>query len=127
MLRPKSVGSRLAVFGVFLLLGLIAIQFGVLPLFDPLRQSSQRISESLLSEFPIGSSRDEVLDGIKRHGWPLGVRIGSIPVPESTVGATVGSYNDWLVVRMTVVAFWFFDKNDRLERVQVERFATNML
>ena len=101
---------------------------------SPLRAPSRELEKALLSESPLGSSREDVLELCHRNGRQilesdlLQANSSNYPVPASEgasyLRVSLGSYRPIFTVDVTAV--FIFDKEDRLVSVHVRK-DTNAL
>lgn len=118
-----------ALFLGFLLGIAILLEWLILPSINPIRQSERAINESLLKETPIGTTRKEVKAFLKTHNWGKGGHHLDILRDEAThddeewLGRSLGSYTSLTSISTTVYAEWHFDKNGRLDYIDVHKAA----
>jgi hypothetical protein len=101
----------------------IAVELLVRPILNPLRRSPETIAASLLEQTRPGSTRAEVLEWVDAQGWHAGGK----PYPlggEVPVQRIVGEYNSF-GFQTLVSAEWVFDKDGRLETVEVFKWVAD--
>jgi hypothetical protein len=101
----------------------ITVEWLVRPILNPLRRSPGTIAASLLEQTQPGSTRAEVSGWVDAQGW----RAGGKPYPfggEVPVQRIVGEY-DSFGFDVIVCAEWIFDKDGRLETVEVYKWVAN--
>jgi hypothetical protein len=120
MTRPTKV--LIGIFGVLMALCLFCCVLPelVLPLFNPLRRSPEKIRASVLKESPLGTSRERVDALVNNRGWSRGwTNDGPADYADpSWISAFLGKYSDYVSETMVYV-FWKFDKDDRLIEIRV--------
>jgi hypothetical protein len=111
------------------MVGMIVTYEVVLPLTNPLRRSNKAVAASLLNETPIGSTWAEVRVYVDGKGWPCGGThsVHEIPGVPGNIERDVGTYSDYILFRIEVFAYWEFDADGRLQRIEVHKFCLNML
>jgi hypothetical protein len=113
--------------GCLLLVGvpaaLVADQWLIRPLLNPLCRSPESIAADLLERMPPGATRAEVQAWADAQGWAW----GGFPFPpggEAPFQRTVGEYESFGFTVM-VFAQWRFGPDGRLETVAVRKWIAD--
>ena len=128
---PDTTGSapqpRRRRFGCLLLAGLpaavVANEWLVRPLLNPLRRSPESIAANLLERSQPGSPRADVEAWAATAGWPRGGRVYSLG-EEPPLQRVVGEYQSF---GFTVLVFaeWVFGPDGRLQTVAVHKWVAD--
>ena len=98
--------------------------FAAKVMLNPLRRSENGIQTWLLSQTPLGSSRQQVLGVVARRGWKMHPeyrgRFINRSVPVGGFGAELGTYMG--VSDTKVDAYWKFGVADNLVEVYVNKW-----
>ena len=123
----KITKRRIKLTVIILIIGVIIVSM----LSNDLRRPVEHIQDKLLSQMPLGSSEDEVIEFILQHeDWILDDRVSYAEPGANLDGGHIartrkvnmGYYNIYLVFRVSVVAYWRFDEDGKLFQLMVRKY-----
>ena len=106
---------------------IVVLIVAVIILSDPLRRSNEEIRKNILSDMPLGSHKDDVLEYIsKNKRWTIGSGASHFgPIEYKTFARVhMGEYRTILIT--DAVAFWLFDENDELIELIVKKWIDGL-